>query len=169
MIPMLSGLNIDGLHRYLLSISTPDGPVLSSGATIPNLNYADDFILVASSAENLLHLISTVSAFRTSMGMVSSVSKTKVLIFDSSYPGPYQWLCRGQSLEIVLVFKYLGLIFHAERGLESTLVVLKQDIVASWALLKREYGRLQCLSSVGHKFRLCTSVVQSTQCYGCEV
>ena len=40
---------------------------------------------------------------------------------------------------------------------------------ASWAILKRQYGRLQCLSSVGLMFRLCTSVVHSMACYGCEV
>lgn len=35
--------------------------------------------------------------------------------------------------------------------------------------LKRQCGRLQCLSFVGLVFRLCTSMVQSTACYGCEV
>ena len=48
-------------------------------------------------------------------------------------------------------------------------MALKQKMFASWALLKRQYGRLQCLSSVGLMFRLCTTVVQSTACYGCEV
>ena len=42
-------------------------------------------------------------------------------------------------------------------------------MVAAWALLKRQYGRLQCISSVGLMLGLCTSVVQSTACYGCEV
>ena len=63
----------------------------------------------------------------------------------------------------------VGLTFHAEHGLQPTFPALRQKIFASWALLKRQYGRLQCLSSVGLMFRLCTSVVQSTACYGSEV
>ena len=82
---------------------------------------------------------------------------------------PYQWLCNGEQLEVVSTFKYLGLTFHAEHDLQPTFLALKQKMFASWALLKRQYGRLQCLSSVGLMFRLCTSVVQSTACYGCEV
>ena len=78
-------------------------------------------------------------------------------------------LLQIEQLEVVSTFKYLGLTFHAEHGLQPTFMALKQKMFASWALLKRQYGRLQCLSSVGLMFRLCTTVVQSTACYGCEV
>ena len=169
MSPTLFGLYMDGLHRYLMSIAVPGVPMLSSGAAIPNLDYADDTALAASSAHSLQHLIDVVSSFCTLMGMIVSVPKTKVLVFNIRYPGPYQWLCNGQQLEVVSAFKYLGLTFHAEHGLQPTFPALKQKMFASWALLKRQYGRLQCLSSVGLMFRLCTSVVQSTACYGSEV
>jgi hypothetical protein len=55
----------------------------------------------------------------------------------------------GQQLEIVLAFEYLGLNFHAQHGLQATFGVLKQKIFACWALLKRQYGRLQCFLSAG--------------------
>ena len=66
-------------------------------------------------------------------------------------------------------FKDLGLTFHAEHALQPTFLALKQKMFASWALLKRQYGRLQCLPSVGLMVKLCTSVVQSIACYGCEI
>ena len=169
MSPTLFGLYMDGLHHYLMSIDIPDVPMLSSGIVLPNLDYADDTALMASSAHGLQHLINDVSAFCNLMGMIISVVKTKILVFNARYPGPYQWLCNGEQLEVVSTFKYLGLTFHAEHDLQPTFLALKQKMFASWALLKRQYGRLQCLSSVGLMFRLCTSVVQSTACYGCEV
>ena len=80
-----------------MSVSMLDVPVLSSGAIIPNLDYADDIALMASSAHGLQHLINTVSAFCILMGMLMSVAKTKIVVFNSRYPGPYQWLCNGEQ------------------------------------------------------------------------
>ena len=48
--------------------------MLSSGALLPNLDYADDTTLMASSAHSLQHLINDVSAFCMMMGMVISVA-----------------------------------------------------------------------------------------------
>ena len=169
MSPILFGLYMDGLHHYLTSIDIPDVPMLSFGIVLPNLDYADDIALVASSAHGLQHLISDVSAFCNLMGMIISVAKTKILVFNARYPGPYQWLCNGEQLEVVLTFKYLGLTFHAEHGLQPTFLALKQKMFASCALLQRQSGRLQCLSSVALMLRLCTIVMQDTACYGCEV
>ena len=90
MSPTLFGLYMDGLHHYLMSIDIPDVPMLSSGIVLPNLDYADDTALMASSAHGLQHLINDVSAFCNLMGMVISVAKTKILVFNARYPGPYQ-------------------------------------------------------------------------------
>ena len=161
MSPTLFGLYMDGLHRYLMSVAIPDVPMLSSGVLLPDLDYADDTALMASSAHSLQHLINDVSTFCIIMGMIISVAKTKVLVFNAGYPGPYQWLCNGEQLEVVSTFKYLGLVFHAEHGLQPTFMALKQKMFASWALLKRQYGRLQCLSSVGQMFRalhICSAI-----------
>ena len=81
MSPTLFELYVDGLHRYLMSIDIPDVPMLSSGTVLPNLDYADDTALMASSAHGLQHLINDVSAFCNLMGMVISVAKTKILVF----------------------------------------------------------------------------------------
>ena len=39
----------------------------------------------------------------------------------------------------------------------------------AWALLKRQYGRLQCLASVGLMFRVYEACVPQTAAYGCEI
>ena len=83
------------------------------------------------------------------MGMVISIQKTKVIAFGHLYPVPYQWTVNGEQLEVVLQIKYLGVVFTAHTGLSLTFGPLEKNMCAAWALLKRQYGRLQCLSSVG--------------------
>ena len=70
-------------------ISVLDVPMLLSGAVIPGLDYADDIALMASSAHGLQHLIHSVSAVCVLMGMSTNVAKTRVLMIESRYPGPY--------------------------------------------------------------------------------
>ena len=46
---------------------------------------------------------------------------------------------------------------------------LKQKMHGAWALLQRQYGRLQCLSSVGLLFRFYMVCVPPMASYGCEM
>ena len=101
--------------------------------------------------------------------MVISIPKTKAAVFNTAFPGPLQWTCGGQQLEVVSEFKYLGLVFHAQHGLSAIFPNRKQKTYAAWALLKRQYGRLECLSSVGLLFRVACPIVPSVASYGCEV
>lgn len=101
--------------------------------------------------------------------MVISIPKTKVAVSNTAFPGPLQWTCGDQRLEVVSEFKYLGLVFHAQHGLSATFPNRKQITYAAWALLKRQYGRLECLSSVGLLFRVACPIVPSAASYGCEV
>ena len=82
---------------------------------------------------------------------------------------PFQWTIDGETLEAVLEMKYLGVIFTAHTGLFLTVGPLNTKMCAAWALLKRQYGRLQCLSSVGLLFSLYMVCVLNTASYGCEI
>ena len=82
---------------------------------------------------------------------------------------PLQWTCGGEQLEIVIDFKYLGILFNALDGMAVTFPMLKKNMFGAWALLKRQYGRLQCLASVGLMFRVYEACVPSTASYGCEI
>ena len=109
-----------------------------------------------------------VSEFCAPMGMIVSVPKTKVLVFNVAFPGPLQWTCGGQQLEIVAEFKYLGITFDAVHGMAVTFPGLKKKMFAAWALLKRQYGRLQCLASVGLMFKVYEACVPPSAAYACE-
>ena len=53
-----------------------------------DLAYADDVALMASSLEGLQQLLDLVCNFCALMGMVVSVPKTKVMVFNVAFPGP---------------------------------------------------------------------------------
>ena len=86
---------------------------------------------MASTAHSLQNQIQLVSAFCCLVGMVISIPKTEFMAFNTTYPGPYQWLCNDEQLEIVSSFKQLGFLFHAEHGLQRTFPVLKQKMFAA--------------------------------------
>ena len=60
-------------------------------------------------------------------------------------------------------------MFHSEAAFSPSFVNLKQKRYGAWALLQRQYGRLQCLSSVSLLFRAYIICVPPTASYGCEV
>ena len=165
----LFGLYIDGMHRFLMSSGPVDVPVLSTGVQVTDLAYADDVTLMASSPQGLQQLIDIVCQFCAPMGMIVSVAKTKVMVFNTAFPGPYQWTCGGEQLEIVNEYKYLGILFNAVHGMAVTFPMLKRKMFAAWALLKRQYGRLQCLSSLGLMFRVYEACVPPAAAYACEI
>ena len=167
--PTLFGLFVDGLHRFLQARCPHEGPRLFDGTHVADLGYADDFTLLATTARGLQHLIDAVAEFCPAMGLVVSVPKTKVLVFSQVPVTPFQWTCHGAVLEEVSEYKYLGVLFAATCGLHNTFGLLSRKMWAAWALLKRQYGRLQCLSSMGLLFRLYKACVPPTGSYGCEV
>ena len=101
--------------------------------------------------------------------MVVSLEKTKVMVFSPRMVGPYQWTCGGIQLQWVPKYKYLGLVFDAVQGLGLTFDHLRGKMLGSWALLRRQYGNLQCVRSVGLLLHLYNACVPPTGSYGCEV
>ena len=127
--PTLFGLYIDGMHRFLMSCGPIDVPVLSTGVQVTDLAYADDVTLMALSPQGLQRLIDIVCQFCAPMGMVVSVAKTKVMVFNTAFPGPLQWTCGDEQLEMVIEYKYLGIIFNAVHGMAVTFPMLKRKNV----------------------------------------
>ena len=102
-------------------------PVLSTGVQVTDLAYADDVTLMASCLRGCRRLIDVVCQFCAPMGMIVSVAKTKIMVFNTAFLGPFQWTCGGQQLEIVAEYKYLGILFNAVHGMAVTFPMLKRN------------------------------------------
>ena len=167
--PTLFGLFADGLHRYLLAECPDEGHVLSDGRRVPDLAYADDFVLLADTPEGLQRLINATMAFCVATGMQICIQKTKVLVFGKRWPGPYQWLCNRHALQWVDEIRHLGLQFASQLGMHATYSSLHTKMWAAWALLQQQFRQLKCAASVGLLFRLYKTCVPPTALYGAGV
>ena len=167
--PTLFGLFSDGNHRQLVDKCPMGGPRLRCGRIVHDLGYADDFVLLATTPAGLQCSIDAVSDFCQHTGMIISVEKTKIVVFSQSLVGPFQWLCSGTPLEWVQQVTYLGIVFDAAVGMALTFGKLHRNMLGAWARLRRQYGKLQCVLSVGLLLRLYDACVPPTASYGCEV
>ena len=93
-----------------------------------------------------------------------------MLVFNLAFSwAPTSATINLAALQIVSQVKYLGLLFRSEAAFSPSFVNLKQKMYGAWALLRRQYGRLQCLSSVGLLFSVYMVCVSPTASYSCEV
>ena len=87
--PTLFSLFSDGLHRHLLHECPDVGPRMNCGRHVPDLGYADDFALLATTPVDLQRSINAVFRFCQSISMIVSTDKTKVMVFLPCMSGPY--------------------------------------------------------------------------------
>ena len=87
------------IGRYLQLYCPEDRFALADGTLVPDLSYADDFVLLATSAAGLQRLLDVAGRFLASMAMV--IPKTFVLVFNFAIPGPNQWTITGAALQVV--------------------------------------------------------------------
>ena len=81
--------------------------VTISGRTINNLRYADDIVLIATSAAALQQLIDRVNEVSKEYGLEINIKKTKTMVVAKTRE-TVQLTCNGEYLEQVEAFRYLG-------------------------------------------------------------
>ncbi|KAK9843752.1 hypothetical protein WJX81_004916 [Elliptochloris bilobata] len=143
--PTLFGLLLDGLHWALLAGAPGAGPQLACGRSVPDLGYADDFCLLATSPAHLQRLLDVAHGFLTSVGMELSVNKTCVMAFGVAAAAAAEgvaWSCGGVRLEREEQYKYLGVTFSAAAGIAAAFPALRGRLYASWERLRRHFGTL---------------------------
>ena len=140
--PTLFGLLADGLHRFLQATVCSAGIHVSSGMSVTDLAYADDFALISSTAVGLQQLINAADQWCSLVGMRLSPEKTVIMELTgrgSSFPWR-QGL--GPTLQHVQQARYLGVHFETGRGFRPTFQRLERRMWASYSLLRKQYGRL---------------------------
>jgi len=135
------------------------------GRIINNLRYADDIVLVASSAEELQELVSRVYGAAKDAGMRINVRKTKVMKVCENAP-PITVTVNADTISEVSSLKYLGARFNAE-------ALCDEEIKTRLALAREQMGKLDPLwrsraISPPLKARLIQSLVWPILTYGAE-
>jgi len=77
--------------------------------------YADDIVLLASSAEELRGMLARCQAFADESSFQFSLDKSQILIFGEPEPDE-EFLIMHQGMKHVQEYTYLGLVFHSSLG-----------------------------------------------------
>ena len=136
--PLLFGLYIDELEALLKAEDNHiDAPKLFQ-TLMSILLFADDIALMSYSQIGLQNQLSVLGKFCTDRGLHVNVSKTKIVVFEPRRSECCSFMFDGQEIERVEVFKYLGIAFHATRGLSCAMEYLCNSArKALFALHKR--------------------------------
>lgn len=73
-------------------------------------------------------MIDAAAEFCDQTGLVISVDKTKVVVFCSCVPGPFEWHCGVAPLHWVQQFEYLGALFDGTHGINVTFGKLHRNM-----------------------------------------
>ena len=175
--PTLFGIMADGLPRFLahhcptIGIKLPDGACLHV-LRIQVLGFADDFVLIAATVEDLQKLVDATQKWCELLDMSLNGAKTQYLYANpdpqtSGAPIPLE--VAGVKIDPVEEVKYLGLHFHAKKGLQASITVLEQRFWMAWEELIRAYSNLGCNISMCLMIELYLACIPSVISYGCEV
>ena len=166
--PLLFGLFIDELEARLeAGNDLNDAPELL-GTLIAVLLFADDIALMSHSPSGLQHQLSILAQFCADRGLTVNTSKTKVVIFEPRHTECQAFTFLGQTIERVDVFKYLGIAFHATRGLSCA---MEQLCSAARKALFALFGRCHemRISCPVLKRTLFDALVRPVLSYCCEI
>jgi len=82
-----------------------------------NLAYADDIVLLAKNKEALEEMIGTFRKFLKNRNLELNVGKSKILVFNrGNNEKKERWKWRGERIEEVQTFKYLGFMFNRKEN-----------------------------------------------------
>jgi hypothetical protein len=165
--PLLFGIFMDELETRLDSVASDD-PLRLGILAVKILMYADDIVLLARSAKDLQTYMDVLGTFCETRQLTVNTEKTKVLVFGSRQPHPNTFKIRGDAIEQVKSYKYLGLTMHQNRSWALALAERAQSARRAVFSLRKRCGEMH-ISDVGTTLQLFDALVKPVLSYGCEL
>lgn len=134
------------------------------------IKYADDMYLVAETAKGLKQMLKELEKYTDGNDLVVNASKTKIMIVKAGCREveEQEWSFKGEKLEVVSEFKYLGYWCTVSSSFKKHTKWLvsktQQAMNATWGLIKRA-GR----ATLKERLHLYNSLANSGALYGVEV
>jgi len=131
------------------------------------LFFTNDLVLTSESKVGLKQQLNALQQFCAERGFTVNVKKTKVMVFNFAHPCQ-EFMFKGDVIECVQTFKYLGILFETTPNMDSEVEHL---IVASRHLLfalNHRYVKL-CIMDVKLHCDLFNMLVRSIVSYACEI
>lgn len=162
--PLLFSLFMNDLHEAL------GGGYRFGDTTVRVLLYADDIVLVAPAPVILQYMINNLEKYCDTWNLKINLDKSKIMIFRNGgkLATEERWRYKGDEIEIVNSYKYLGVILTPTLAMQShldhKLSVSKNAVNHVWANFMGQEN-----VSVRAKFECFRAVARSIMCYGAQV
>ncbi len=163
--PLLFGLYLDALEGHLDGREC-DAPTLAN-VHVWLLLFADDLVLISESEVGLQQQLDTLQQFCNERGLIVNVAKTKAMVFNSVDPCQ-EFVFKGDTIERVQTFKYLGILLETTPNLDNALEHLATTSRCSLFALNCHCAELRIMD-VKLCYNLFNTLVRSTTSYACEV
>jgi hypothetical protein len=131
------------------------------------LLFVDDLVLTSESEVGLQQQLDTFQQFCAERGLIVNVEKTKAMVFNFVDPCQ-EFVFKGDVIERVQTFKYLGILLETTPNLDSVVEHLAAASRRSLFTLNRHYAELRIMD-VNLHYDLFNTLVHSTTSYACEV
>ena len=160
--PLLFSLFLSGLKAKL---AESEVGVSLQNTMLDTLMFADNIVLLSSSADGLRKHLETLETFCLQWHLEINPEKTKICIFGANTNQTF--LYKGTILEIVHTYKYLGIWINRNRKFHKArkhLCLQAKKVVFS---LKQRLAQLHH-PPVLIPLKLFDAIVKPVLCYGCE-
>jgi len=180
--PTLFGLYIDDFEEAVLAaagqgqqLDLPE--LLGSSSWVPPLLYADDMVLMATSAAGLQRQLNLLQQYCQQWGLTVNTVKTKLMVLSGARTQQAALELAqqaglsfgGQPLQAVTSFKYLGITFHSSTCLAGSAAPARNK--AAGAALHNCRARCAALGveAAPIQLQLFSTMVDSVLSFGAEV
>lgn len=137
---------------------------------IYGLKFADDVVLVSDSAEGLREMLKGLERYSDRNKMVVNKSKTKIMVArrGGRLKKDEKWQYKGEELQVVNSFKYLGFWFSAKGGYSTHLRKMagaaQRKVNAVWGVVKKAK-----VNKLSNRLLLMSAIAKTGCLYGAEV
>lgn len=148
---------------------------LPGGASVLDLNikillYADDMVILAETVDSLQLMINRLSEYCKKWNLQVNLEKTKIMVFKNGgkLARREKWHLRGERIEVVKEYKYLGINVTSTLNWKRHIEVKYRQAVS---VLNTTWKNFMLNKNVMHstKYHIFQSVIRSIVCYAAQV
>ena len=141
--PILFTLYINGIIECLEKIET-QSPSLKGGKEVKVLLYADDLVLLSLTKIGLQRAFHELEKFCDLWSLKVNVGKTKILSFGKGIGKKYDWFYKGERVEEVNSFRYLGVILQNNLNWKKQQEEVIRRAERGWRLIRGIIYQMEC-------------------------